>query len=62
MSRARTVRRTTTSAKASGTRQRFRIRFMAERTIDAKSLSEALAQVKSLGATDITSVKMEAKK
>jgi hypothetical protein len=35
---------------------------MAEKTINAKTLSEALAQVKSLGATDITSVKMEAKK
>jgi hypothetical protein len=35
---------------------------MAEKTVDAKSLTEALAQVRSMGATDITSVKMESKK
>ncbi len=42
-----------------GAHRRFRIRFFAERVVDAKDMRSAISQAEALGATDITGIAQE---
>jgi transposase-like protein len=46
-------------ASAGGLQRRFRVRFVAERVVEAEHMREVIAQVEALGATEITSIARE---
>lgn len=46
-------------AAGNGAHRRFRIRFFAERVVDAEDMRSAISQAEALGATDITGIAQE---
>jgi len=49
----------TPQATGNGTPRRFRIRFFAERVVNAEDMRSAISQAEALGATDITGIAQE---